>query len=178
MSTCALSTDYSFNCDVGAGGNKLFWLIELEKIATLVESSGGEGGTITTITKVTGAIFRKYQLVLETASTDEAITGDRKNGTLFFAQTAVIVINKQQVLIRNEIKVLAKNNLVLIAQDNNNTYRMYGRENGLRLQTGDISSGVAWADRNGYTLNLTGFEREPAPFVDESVIATLQIPGT
>lgn len=170
MSTCALTTDYTFACDAGVGGNKTFWLIEHENIESLTESSG----TITAITKVAGKVFRKYDLVMETSSTDEAITGDRQAGTSFFAQTAVIVINRQQVLVRNELKVLAKNNLMLIALDSNGDYRLYGREYGLRLLTGNITSGTAWSDRNGYVFNLTGKEKEPAPFVESSVIATLQ----
>lgn len=170
MATCALTTDYTFACDVGVGGNKTFWLIELENIASITESSG----TITAITKESGKIFRKYDLVLETSSTDEAITGNRQAGTSFFAQTAVIIINRQQVLVRNELKVLVKNNLAVVAQDSNGDYRLYGRENGLRLLSGNVTSGTAWADRNGYVFNLTGNEKEPAPFVDSSVISTLQ----
>lgn len=170
MADCALTQDYSFGCDVGAGGNKTFWFIELENVDVITESSG----VVTAITKVSGKIFRKYQLVLETSNTDEAITGNKQNGTLFYGQTAVLVINKQQVAVRNEILLLAKNRLVLVAEDNNGTYRLYGRENGLQLLTGSVTSGTAWADRNGYTLNFTGNERELAPFVDSSVISTLQ----
>lgn len=173
MADCALQQDYEFGCDVGAGGVKTFWFIELENVDSITESSG----TVTAITKATGKIFRKYQLVVETSSTDEAITGNVQNGTLFYAQTAVLIINKQQVAVRNEILLLAKNRLVMVAEDNNATYRLYGRENGLQLLTGNAASGTAWADRNGYTLNFTGRERELAPFVADNVIATLQTPG-
>ena len=170
MAGCALTQDYSFGCDTGIGGVKEVYLIELENIASYTESSG----TLTGITKVSGKVFRKYQLVLETASFDEAITGNRQNGTIFYAQTGVIVINKQQVAVRNEILLLAKNRLVAVVKDNNGTYRLFGREFGLMLLTGTANTGTAWGDRNGYTLNLTGNELELAPFVQESVISTLQ----
>lgn len=167
---CALTSDYSFGCDVGIGGTKEVYLIELENISSYTESSG----TLTAITKVSGKIFRKYQLVLETAAFDEDIIGNRQNGTLFYGQKGTIIINKQNVAVRNEILLLAKNRLVMVIKDNNLTYRLLGREYGLMLQTGTASTGTAWGDRNGYTLNFTGNELELAPFVTDAVIATLQ----
>lgn len=170
---CALTSDYLFGCDVGIGGTKELYLIELENVSSVTESSG----TLTAITKATGAIFRKYQLVQETANFGEDITGNRQNGTLFYPQRGTIVINKQNVAVRNEILLLAKNRLVVVIKDNNLTYRLYGREYGMMLQTGTAETGTAWGDRNGYTLNFTGNELELAPFVTDAVIATLQTPG-
>lgn len=167
---CALTSDYSFGCDVGIGGTKEVYLIELENISSYTESSG----TLTAITKVSGKIFRKYQLVLETANFEEDIQGNRQNGTLFYPQKGTIIINKQNVAVRNEILLLAKNRLVMVIKDNNLTYRLLGREYGLMLQTGTATTGTAWGDRNGYTLNFTGNELELAPFVADAVISTLQ----
>lgn len=167
---CALTQDYSFGCDVGTGGTKEVWLIELENITSYTESSG----TLTAITKVAGKIFRKYQLVVETSNFQEDIVGNRQNGTIFYDQKGTIIINKQQVSLRNEILLLAKNNLVAIIHDNNDTYRLYGRLYGMRLESGTAATGTAWGDRNGYTLNLTGKEPDLSPFVQASVIATLQ----
>ncbi|MFT3679427.1 MAG: hypothetical protein QM791_04090 [Ferruginibacter sp.] len=171
MANCALTQDYSFGCDFGAGGvYKDCYLIELENVSATPESSG----TVTSVTKVTGKIFRKYQLVKETASFDETIGGNQQNGTIFYDQKGVIIINKQSVQMRNEIMLLAKNRLVVIARDNNGLWKLYGREQGLQLLDGSITTGVQFTDRNGYVLNFTSKEREPAPFVSEDVIATLQ----
>jgi hypothetical protein len=169
--SCALTSDYNFGCDVGTGGTKEVWLIELENISSMTESSG----TLTAITKVAGKIFRKYQLVLETANFQEDIVGNRQNGTIFYDQKGTIIINKQNVAVRNEILLLARNNLAAIIHDNNDTYRLFGRLYGLRLETGSFATGTAWGDRNGYTLNFTGKEPDPAPFVATAVIATLQV---
>lgn len=171
--SCALTQDYSFGCDVGTGGLKEVYFIELENIDSVTESSG----TLTAITKESGKVFRKYQLVLETANFEEGIVGNRQNGTIYYDQKGTIVLNKQQVAVRNEIMLLAKNNLVAVVKDNNDTYRLYGRVHGLKLETGSAATGTAWGDRNGYTLNFTGKEAELAPFVQTSVIATLQTPG-
>ncbi len=170
MPNCALTQDYSFGCDVGSGGIKEVYLIELENVSAVVESSG----TLTAITKASGKIFRKYQLVQETANAEESIVGNLQNGTLYYAQKVTIVLNKQQVAVRNEILLLAKNRLAIVIVDNNDTYRLYGWDQGLRLNEGLASSGAAWGDRNGYTLTFSGNQRELAPFVQTSVIATLQ----
>lgn len=172
--SCALTSDYTFGCDTGAGGTKECYLIELENISSYTESSG----TLTAITKVTGKLFRKYQLVLETASFEEDLTGNIQNGTLYYAQKGTIVINKQNVAVRNEILLLAKNRLVVVIKDNNDTWRLFGRVNGLKLQTGTASTGTAWGDRNGYSLTFQGNETELAPFVSDAASLTLQTPGT
>jgi len=169
LTGCALTTDYSFGCGTGAGGVKTFWIIEMDNVTAIVESSG----LVTGITKVSGKVFRRYQLVLETSNTAEAITTNRQNGTTFFAQTLTMIINKQQLAVRNELLLMSRINVMIIAEDNNSTWRLYGRENGLILG-GNVPSGTAWADRNGYEITLTGNEEELAPFVDETVIATLQ----
>lgn len=173
MASCSLTSDYNFGCDTGAGGVYMdAYVIELPNIAAsgLTESSG----TITAITKVTGKIFRKYQLVKETASFDETIAGNQQNGTIFYDQKGVIIINKQNVAVRNELKYMSMQRLIWIVRDNNGLWKLYGREEGLKLLDGSITTGTAWTDRNGYTLNFTGKEREPAPFVDEALITALQ----
>lgn len=170
MASCALTQDYNFGCDVGTGGTKECYFIELENVSSLTESSG----TITAITKAAGKIFRKYQLVRETANFEETIVGNIQNGTIFYDQKGTIILNKQQVAVRNEILLLSKNFLIAVIHDQNDTYRLFGRINGLRLENGSASTGTAWGDRNGYTLNFTGKEPELAPFVSSTVIATLQ----
>lgn len=173
LAGCALTTDYSFGCGQGAGGVKTFWIIEFDNVSSVAESSG----LVSAITKVTGKVFRKYQLVLETSHEEEAIVGNRANGTLYYSQSLTMIINKQQLAVRNEILLMSRTQVMIVVEDNNSTWRLYGRENGLTATTGNVTSGTAWADRNGYEITFTGNEEELAPFVDESVIATLQTPG-
>lgn len=174
MASCSLTSDYVFGCDIGSGGiGKECYIIELNNISSVTESSG----TLTAITKATGKVFRKYQLVQDTANFEESLVGNKPNGTLFYSQKGTIIINKQQVAVRNEILLLAKNFISIVIKDNNDTYRLFGRVTGLGLTGGSATTGVAWGDRNGYTLEFTGNERELAPFVSDAVIATLQTPG-
>jgi hypothetical protein len=171
--SCALTQSYGFSCDVGAGGLKEVYLIELENVSSITDSSG----TLTAITKATNKVFRKYQLVQDTASANEELVGNQQNGTLYYSQNVTIVINKQNVNVRNEILLLAKNRLAIVAIDNNDTARLYGWDQGLRLTTGQAGTGTAWGDRNGYTLTFTGNQNKLAYFVDDDTVDTLETPG-
>jgi hypothetical protein len=171
--SCALQQSFSFSCDTGAGGLKELFLIELDNINTVTESSG----TLTAITKATNKVFRKYQLVQDTASAEEALVGNLQNGTLYYDQKVTVVINKQNVNMRNEILLLAKNRLAIVCVDNNDSYRLYGWDQGVRLNEGNAGSGTAWGDRNGYTLTFSGKQRELALFVNSATLATLETPG-
>ena len=167
--SCALSQSYTFDCKDNIGGLKAVWFIGWNDVSSLTESSG----TITAITKASGKVFYKYQLVRNTSSFTENIAGSVENGTVVYNQELAIIINKMQVSMRNEILLLAKNNMMAVIEDQNGRYWLAGRYNGLDLLSGSASTGTAQADRNGYTLTFSGGEKEMAPAVQASVIATL-----
>lgn len=145
------------------------WFIPYNDVTAVTEASG----VVTAITKAAGKVFYKYQLVKNTASFTENIQGNIENGTINYDQQLVVIINKLQVNMRNEILLLARNNMMAVVKDKNGKYWLAGRYSGLDLLTGSAATGTAGTDRNGYTLNFSGAERELAPEVQASVIATL-----
>jgi hypothetical protein len=167
--SCALTQGYTFDCKDNIGGLKSVWFIGWNDVASVTESSG----TITAITKASGKVFYKYQLVRNTSSFTENIAGSVENGTVVYNQELTVIVNKMQVSMRNEILLLAKNNMMAVVEDQNGRYWLAGRYNGLDLLSGSASTGTAQADRNGYTLTFSGGEKEMAPAVQSSVIATL-----
>jgi hypothetical protein len=62
---------------------------------------------------------------------------------------------------RNEIKVLAQQRLVAIVEGNDGSYWLVGYENGLELNAGTSATGTAFGDLSGYSLTLSGMEKEP-----------------
>lgn len=166
---CALTQGYTFDCKDNIGGLKSVWFIGYNDVASVTEASG----VVTAITKDSGKVFYKYQLVRNTASFTENIAGSIENGTVVFNQELLIVINKMQTSMRNEILLLAKNNMMAVVEDQNGKYWLAGRYNGLDLLTGSVSTGLAQADRNGYSLTFSGGEKESAPEVSSAVISTL-----
>jgi hypothetical protein len=171
--SCALTQGYTLDCREGIGGLKEVYIMELANLSSSTELSG----VITSITKATGKRFWKYSLVRETSNAEETISGNEQNGTIFYDQTVNIVLNKRQASVRNEVMLLAKNFLVIIGVENSGKAFMYGKTQGLQLLTGKAETGVAWGDRNGYTLPFNGKEQELAPEVNSSLIASLETPG-
>jgi hypothetical protein len=176
---CALTQGYTLDCREGIGGIKEVYIIELGNLASVTEVSG----VVTALTKASGKRFWKYSLVRETSNSSEALNGSEQNGTFFVTQTVNLILNKRQASVRNEIMLLAKNNVVMIVVENQlnssgeNRAWMYGKTQGLMLNTGTADSGTAWADRNGYTLPFVGNEPELAPEVAYSLLASLETPA-
>ena len=169
---CVLTQGFNLDCRDSIGGLKEVYIIEEGNVSGTTEASG----IVTAITKATGTRFWKYSLIRETSNIDEVITTNEANGTVYYAQTAQIILNKRQASVRNEIMLLAKNNVCIVAVDNNGKGWLLGEEQGLVLG-GNAGSGTAWADRNGYTLTFTGNEKELAPEVSTECIATLETAG-
>lgn len=166
---CALTQGYTLDCRESMGGIKAVWLIAHANVSSVTEASG----IVSAITKGAGKVFYKYELVKNTGSMTETVTASVENGSVFYAQELAIVLNKLQANTRNEILLLAKNTLMAVVQDANDKYWLMGRYTGLDLTAGTAASGTALGDRNGYTLTLSGGEKELAPEVASGVIAGL-----
>lgn len=166
---CALTQGYTLDCKDSIGGIKAVWFIAAGDVSAVTEVSG----VVTAITKASGKVFYKYQLVKNSSSLTENVNANVQNGTVFYAQELAIILNKMQANTRNEILLLAKNNLLAVVEDANGKYWLLGKTNGLDLSAGSSATGTAQADRNGYTLTFSGGEKELAPEVQSTLIAGL-----
>ena len=153
---CALTQSYTLDCKDSLGGLKEVWFAAVEDVASWT----GTSGTYTAVTMDSVKYFWKYELVKESSNFAEAVNTNVQNGTVFYAQTLEIILNKLQVNTRNEILLLAKNRLVALVKDNNDKIWVLGFANGLDITGGGSATGTAFGDRNGYTLTFTGNEKE------------------
>lgn len=166
---CALTQGYALDCRDSLGGITEVYFIEFANVSAITEASG----VVSAITKGSGKVFRKYQLVPATSSLTENINANVQNGTVYYAQELSIVLNKLQANTRNEILLLAKNILMAVVTDNNGKYWLLGRTNGINVTGGNGSTGTAQGDRSGYTLTFSAMEAQLAPEVSSSIIAGL-----
>lgn len=166
---CALTQSLTLDCRDSIGGLKSVMFIESANVTAITAAAG----IVTAITKASGKKFYKYDLAKETSQFTETFTSSVQNGTFFYAQELSIVLNKLQTNTRNEILLLAQNNLIAIAEDKNGGYWLLGRLNGLDVTGGNAASGTANGDRSGYTITLTGQEKELAIAVNSGIIAGL-----
>lgn len=158
-------------CKDSVGGLKAVYFINYDAaIAT--------GATIIAeeITAFTPAItMYKYDLKGANNSFDETNENSRDNGTSFWTQTGTLVLKKQDLATQTQLKALAYGRPLVVveyyAKDANdkNIFRMAGLENGCEV-TVNTASGAAMGDLNGYNITFTGTEREPASFIDPTII--------
>lgn len=164
---CALTQGYSLDCRDAVGGVSEVWITEFSNVSDKSITNG-----LASIELTVSKVFRKYEVVVETADTQEDITTSRENGTSFVKQTVKFPINKQTVSVRDELLILGKQRLLIAVKDNNGNYLVYGYANGLMLEPSVAKTGVKYGDRNGYELVFGGNEFELAPYVDSGTIGT------
>ena len=158
---CELTKGRGLDCKDVIGGIRSVFFAQLDD--TTITSSAGSVSDLDITTNV-----YKYNLVRATGSFTETVTASAENGTVFYEPSVNIKLHKLSVADRNEIKLLAQNRLVMFVETNGinaNGKRVVfclGAENGMELSTGTASSGVAFADMNGYDLTFVGMESEPA----------------
>ena len=162
---CALTQGYTLDCKDSIGGITSVYFAPWEDLATVTVAAG----VVTTLTMDATKRFYLYELVKESSNFAEAINTNVQNGTVFFAQTLEVMLNKLQVNTRNEILLLAKNRLAVIVVDNNGDKWFLGVNFGLDITGGGSASGTALGDRSGYTLTFTGNEKELAPKVTAAI---------
>lgn len=168
---CALTQGYALDCRDSLGGITEVFFIEKGNVTSTTESSG----VITVVTKGSGKVFRKYELVPGTSSLTENVNANVQNGTVFYAQELSIILNKLQANTRNEILLLAQNTLVAIVGDNNGKYWYLGKVSGINMSGGNGATGTANGDRSGYTLTFSASEKALAPEVASGVISGLTV---
>ena len=129
------------------------------------------------MTKASGKRFYKFEVPRATASASSNLTGSQENGTIFFTHQVMFPINSRNASIRNIITTLAKNRLTFVTYDMDGTYRMYGKDFGLFLDTTESGSGTAPGDRQGSMLTFTSQETDDFLVVSASVAANLGVAG-
>jgi hypothetical protein len=177
---CAITSGYTIDCREAVGGIEAVYIIEN---SALYDASGNSrvtevSGTVTAMTKATGKRFYKIEVPRATASTSNAMTGSTENGTIFYTHQVVLPLNKRDADTRNLVSTLAKNRCTFVTLEMDGTYRMFGKDYGLFLDSTEAGSGTAAGDRNGYMLTFTSVEKDDLLIVSSGVAAALETPGT
>ena len=168
--SCNITAGFTLDCNDSNGG--------IEKIFIAngpVESIAETSGTITAITvggsALTPSDFFEFEVPRQTSSFTETINVSNENGTVFYDQALTMIFNKMEATKRDQILLLSQNNeMVVVFKDNNGKYFSVGVERGAYMTAGTSVSGVAYGDRNGYELTISGMEEQPAFEVTGSIV--------
>jgi len=102
---------------------------------------------------------------------DEANEVSKENGTSFWTGTGTVVLKQQDAVTRKELKLMSYGRPILFTEGYDGSFKMYGLENGCDVSV-NTGSGAAMGDLNGYTLTITAQEKEPAFFIESSLLGT------
>lgn len=166
---CLLTASIAKGCKDGVGGNSIVYIANHELITGTAEDASG---SITGLT-ATGTPFYTFNSPKESITVEEAINTSDENGTTFYEASIVYPTNKRDEDKRLQVKLLAVADLAIIVKDNNGLYWYYGKDNGCVLSEGNIVSGKAFGDKNGYDLTFMAKEDVPAMEIDFSAFSAL-----
>jgi len=170
MACSNLTAGFVNDCNDGQGGiEKIF--IANGPVDAITETAG----VITAITVGGSALvpadFFVFDTPRQTSSLTETITPSQENGTVTYQQDLAMVFNKMSAAKRNQILLMADaTNMCVVAKDNNGKYWSIGIERGAYMTAGTAVSGVAYADRNGYEITISGMEAAPIYEVTASIV--------
>jgi hypothetical protein len=163
---CQIAAGRLEPCKDVVGGLQAVYLSNFDAFSFDQITFGGTDGEVSAIAG-TPETF-KYEL-RGTSDFNETITSSRENGTTFYEQVLTLNLKKLTPKSHKEIKFIATNRPKVFVEDNNGNIFLAGAEFGMDLTAGNITRGAAMGDSSGYTLTLTGMERQPAEFLDDTL---------
>lgn len=172
---CIIINGVEIDCADSVGGVAEIYLTEFANVpsANITATSG----VITAMTCLSGKKFWTFQLEKENAEFTQ--TGNRsvENGTLFYDQSVTFTVKKMSAARANALHILLQNRLMVIVKDNNGVYQLMGQVYGADVTQAEGKTGKAFGDMNGYTITITGKEKDKANTVTASLLTTLTVPA-
>lgn len=168
---CDLSSGRAKGCKDAIGGVKEILLCAFADVAYGAVTAGA----ISDITSDT--TFYRWAVTKNSASLAQNIQSSVENGTLFFEQVLTVNMAKQEAAVTAELTNVLRNCLSIIVRDNNDNWHVIGLTRSVEATGGNIGTGAATGDLNGYNLVFTAEEAAPAPFgpdlSDAAVVSAL-----
>lgn len=169
---CNITEGFTLGCKDSQGGIEYLYMADLPSGAVPVTDVDGiltgfndAAGSPLTIT------FYKFEVPKQTSGLTQTINADNAAGTVFYQQDITMVFNKITADVRNQILLLAQNpRIVAVVKDGNGVFQTVGATRGAEVTAGTITTGVAYADRNGGELTVTGLEPDPAYITDAALV--------
>jgi len=169
---CDISNGRIEECKSSVSGIKACYIINFDKLnsdTVVYSTETGKEDEIETWVPIDDASplnLYKFELKSNSNSFVQAIESSRDNGTTFFTQTLVINLKKQDVVTTKNVKLLAYGRPRIVVRSMTDQFFLVGLDQGADVSAGEISTGAALGDFNGYSLTFTAQEELPANFID------------
>ena len=161
---CDLSAGRNVPCKDVVGGIDAVYFVDFNDLGAITESSDE-------VTDMAGT-FSAYKYDVKGAnSLEQSVNSSQDNGTTFFEQTLTLNLPKITKEDMVQFKLMAYGRPHCIIVDNNGNAFLAGKEHGLTVSGGSITTGAAFGDMSGTTLTLSGQEKLPANFIAGATVA-------
>jgi hypothetical protein len=178
---CDITAGRIEQCKDSVSGLKSIFIINYEKLnadsAVYNTTDAGKEDELKSwmpVDTTTALHLYKFELKSTANSFTTAINSSRDNGTTFFTQTLVAALKRQDVVTTKNVKLLAYGRPRIVVRTMTDQFFLMGLDQGADVSAGEISSGAALGDFNGYSLTFTAEEELPANFIDCTTEAQLQ----
>jgi len=170
MSNCDLTSGLNAQeCRDSVGGIIEAYITNFNNVSAVTESAS----YVTAIVMSGGTGFETFKPNKNSSTWNQNILGDEVSNTLGFEPNLNLVFSKNEAEDINTIKLVARANTVAIVKERSGRYYLLGQDEGLVLSEGSFEAGLTMDNLNGWTVNLKGAEKDPAPEIDPTIIAAL-----
>ena len=165
---CDLTAGRIEPCKDSVGGLKNLYFVNYGDLGAITYDV-----TNTDVIDAVAGTPNAYKYEIKGASSfTQNIQSSRDTGTTAFEQVIEVTLKKLTIADHKELKILSYGRPHVIVEDYNGNFFLSGLEHGAEVTGGTIVTGTAMSDLSGYTLTLTGMEREPANFLSQDMAAT------
>jgi len=161
--SCLTTAGFQINCKEAIGGIKAIYLGEY---ATFANDATIDGTSNLVTALPTGSVY-EFELPKHTGSFTEEAAISIENGTVFYTQTIVCSFHGMSAARALQLQNIAKGRNVLFVQDNNDNIWMCGYKDGVEVTAFTTTTGTAKGDMVGYTVTVTGEEKDKAYLLDQ-----------
>lgn len=179
--SCDIISGRIEECKSSVSGLKSIYLINYESLNsddatydTVTANHEDELISWTPVDTASALTLYKFELKSTTNSFVTAINSSRDNGTTFFEQTLVAALKRQDVVTHKNVKLLAYGRPRIVVRSMTDQFFLMGLDQGADVSAGEVSSGAALGDFNGYSLTFTAMEELPANFMNVTDETTLK----
>ena len=161
---CDLSAGRNVPCKDVVGGIDAVYFVDFGNLGAITLTNDE-------VTDMAGT-FSAYKYDVKGAnSLEQAVTSSQDNGTTFFEQTLTLNLPKLTKEDMLQFKLMAYGRPHCVIVDNNGNALLAGKEHGLTVSAGSITTGAAFGDMSGTTLTLSGSEKLSANFIAGATVA-------
>ena len=175
--SCDITNGRIEQCKDSVSGLKAIYFINYDDVdsdTTYVTYNATDGDVIDSWEPLAALTMYKYELKSTANSFTTTINSSRDNGTTFFEQTLVANLKRQDFATHKNVKLWAYGRPRIIVRSMTDQFFVMGLDQGADVSAGEISSGAALGDFNGYSLTFTAQEELPANFLNVSTEAALK----